>query len=133
MGIFSEIFSWWGGNTWSNRLYTAYRGKLVGTDAEGNRYYVQSKGIGPLGVPRRWVIYKSAAEASKIPPEWHGWMHYTVDTPPTEQEYRPRPWQKPPRENMTGTPEVYRPSGSILAAGTRPKATGDYKPWRPGS
>ena len=32
MGIFSEIFSWWGGNTWSNRIYTRLRGKLVGTD-----------------------------------------------------------------------------------------------------
>ena len=76
MGIFSEIFSWWGGNTWSNRIYTALRGKLVGTDEGGNRYYVQSKGVGPLGVPRRWVIYRDLAEASQVPPEWHGWLHY---------------------------------------------------------
>jgi len=34
--------------------------------------------------------------------------------------------------NMTGTSEAYRPSGSILASAERPKATGDYKPWRPG-
>src|SRR4030081_3255276 len=66
MGLFSEIFSWWGGNTWSNRLYTAVRGRLVGSDAAGNRYYVQNKGIGPLGVPRRWVIYKNLAEASQV-------------------------------------------------------------------
>ena len=32
---------------------------------------------------------------------------------------------------MTGTPEAYRPSGSILGSAERPKATGDYKPWRP--
>ena len=85
MSILSEIFSWWGGNTWSNRLYTSLRGKLVGTDAAGNRYYVQRKGIGPLGMPRRWVIYSNGAEASQITPDWHGWMHYTVDTPPTER------------------------------------------------
>ena len=131
MGIFSEIFSWWGGNTWSNRIYTAARGKLVGTDAEGNHYYVQSKGLGPLGVPRRWVIYKNLAEASKIPPEWHGWMHYTVDTPPTAETYQPRAWQKPHRENLTGTSGAHRPQGSILATGTRPAATGDYKAWKP--
>jgi NADH:ubiquinone oxidoreductase subunit len=131
MGIFSEIFSWWGGNTWSNRLYTSLRGKLVGTDAAGNRYYVQRKGIGPLGMPRRWVIYSNGAEASQITPDWHGWMHYTVDTPPTEQNYQPRPWQKPHRMNMTGTAQADRPRGSILATGRRPKATGDYKPWRP--
>ncbi len=131
MSIFSEIFSWWGGNTWSNRIYTAMRGRLVGTDAEGNKYYVQTKGVGPVGKPRRWVIYANGAEASKIPPDWHGWMHYTVDTPPTEETYTPRPWQKPHQENMTGTPNAYRPSGSILAQGQRPKATGDYTAWKP--
>ena len=131
MSILSEIFSWWGGNTWSNRLYTSWRGKLVGTDAGGNRYYIQSRGIGPLGVPRRWVIYRNLAEASQVPPDWHGWLHYTVDTPPTQEEYQARPWQKPHRMNMTGTSQAYRPRGSILATGRRPKATGDYKPWRP--
>ena len=131
MGIFSEIFSWWGGNSWSNRIYTPLRGNLVGTDGMGNRYYVQNKGVGPLGVPRRWVIYKNLAEASQIPPEWHGWMHYMVDTPPTEEDYTAQPWQKEHRMNMTGTPQAYRPPGSILASGKRPKATGDYKPWRP--
>ena len=33
--------------------------------------------------------------------------------------------------NQTGTPEAYRPPGSILGRGVRPKATGDYKAWRP--
>src|SRR5215510_3709930 len=51
MGILSEIFSWWGGNTWSNRLYTAVRGRFVGSDEAGNRYYVQRRGVGPLGGP----------------------------------------------------------------------------------
>ena len=131
MGVFSEIFTWWGGNTWSNRIYTALRGRHLGTDERGNRYYVQSKGVGPLGVPRRWVIFKDSAEASEISPAWHGWMHYTVDTPPTEIDYRPRPWEQPHQPNMTGTKDAQRPSGSILAGGTRPKATGDYRPWKP--
>jgi NADH:ubiquinone oxidoreductase subunit len=58
-------------------------------------------------------------------------MHYTVDTPPTEEKYTPRPWQKPHRENTTGTPEAWRPSGSILSTGKRPAATGDYQAWKP--
>ena len=131
MSILSEIFSWWGGNTWSNRIYTRLRGRAVGSDDMGNRYFVQSKGNGPLGVPRRWVIYKDGAEASFIPPEWHGWMHYTTDIPPTEGDYHAKPWQQPHRPNMTGTADAYRPAGSILASGARPKATGDYKPWKP--
>ena len=131
MGIFTEIFSWCGGNTWGTRLFTLRKGKLVGSDEMGNRYYVQSRGVGPLGIPRRWVIYKDGAEASKVSPDWHGWLHYTVDTPPTEEKYQPRPWQRPHQMNMTGTPEAYRPAGSILTAAHRPKATGDYKAWQP--
>ena len=38
---------------------------------------------------RRWVIYNGYAEASTIPPSWHGWMHHTVDTPPTDETYKP--------------------------------------------
>lgn len=131
MGIFSEIFSWWGGNTWGTRVTLWNQGSFVGEDSLGNRYYVQKRGVGPLGVPRRWVTYRDLAEASKVPPEWHGWLHYTVDTPPTDESYTPKPWQKPHRMNMTGTRDAYRPSGSILAKGTRPKATGDYKAWKP--
>src|SRR5450631_1921980 len=33
MSLFSEIFFWWGGNTWGNRWDTWRRGKLVGEDA----------------------------------------------------------------------------------------------------
>ena len=44
----------------------------------------------------------------------------------------PRPWWKPHRPNLTGTPAAHRPTGSTLAQGRRPKATGDYKAWTPG-
>mgnify|MGYP000689585318 CR=1 FL=1 len=131
MSILSEIFSWWGGNTWGTRFTIWKLGRFVGADDYGNRYYEQRSGTGPVGKPRRWVIYKDLAEASKVPPEWHGWLHYTVDTPPTEESYKPRPWQKPHKMNMTGSAEAYRPAGSILTAAKRPPATGDYKPWRP--
>lgn len=132
MSIVSEIFSWWGGNTWGTRVTLWWQGRYVGSDEFGNRYYEQKKGVGPMGMQRRWVVYKDLAEASKVPPDWHPWLHHTIDTPPTEEVYTPRPWQKPHKPNMTGTAEAYRPQGSILASGERPTATGDYKPWRPG-
>lgn len=131
MSIFSELFTWWTGNTLSQRIYTWRRGEFVGEDEFGNRYYRQNKGVGPLGVPRRWVIYKDLAEASKVTPDWHGWLHYTEDEPPTASEYVPHPWQQPHQPNQTGTPMAYRPQGSTLATGQRPPATGDYKPWNP--
>jgi NADH:ubiquinone oxidoreductase subunit len=131
MSILSEVFSWWGGNTWGTRWTIWRNGRYVGKDEFGNRYYVQANGVGPLGKPRRWVVYDRLSEASLIPPSWHGWMHHTVDTPPTEETYIPRPWEQPHRANMTGTSEAYRPPGSILATGERSKATGDYKAWKP--
>ena len=131
MGILSEIFSWWGGNTWGTRVTIWRQGRFVGRDELGNRYYVQKRGVGPLGVPRRWVVYQELAEPSKVPPDWHGWLHYTVDTPPTEESYVARPWQQAHQVNRTGSADAYRPSGSILTKAERPKATGDYKPWRP--
>ena len=81
---------------------------------------------------RRWVIYNGYTEASAIGPTWHGWMHHTVDVPPTEEKVEPRPWWKPHRANPTGTPAALRPPGSTLAQSRRPKATGDYKAWTPG-
>jgi len=131
LGIFSEIFSWWGGNTWGTRWTIWKTSKLVGDDEFGNRYYLQTRGVGPLGVPRRFVVYKDLADASKVPPEWHGWLHHTVDTLPTEEDYVPRSWQKPHEMNMTGTAKAYRPDGSILTPQSRPKATGDYTSWKP--
>lgn len=126
MGLFREIFSWWSGNTWGTRLWTWRKGELVGEDAFGNRYYRERNG------KRRWVIYKDLAEASAVPADWHGWLHYTVDEPPTaEPDYKPRPWQKPHRPNLTGTPLAYRPPGSTLRPERRPAATGDYEPWKP--
>ncbi len=131
MGVFKEIFSWWGGNTWGTRLYIWRKMRFVAEDSFGNRYYVQKSGTGPIGKPRRFVTYKNGAEASKVPPEWHGWLHYTVDTPPTEEQYQAKPWEKPHQPNMTGTANAYRPAGSILTPTKRAQGTGDYKPWRP--
>ncbi len=130
MGWFNDLFTWWHEATLSTKLYTNARGRFVGEDEGGNRYYEDTGGKGPAGKPRRWVIYKGLAEASKVPPEWFGWLHYIVDTSPPEESYHPRPWQKPHVENMTGTPLAYRPPGSLVGEMRRPKADGDYQPWR---
>lgn len=105
--------------------------KAVGTDDYGNKYY-RAKPRKGYKHDRRWVIYKGAPEASKVPPEWHGWLHHQTDAVPSEQSrsYR-RKWQKPHKPNMTGTSEAYRPPGHVLSGGRRQKATGDYEPWTP--
>jgi NADH:ubiquinone oxidoreductase subunit len=129
-----KLFTWWNGQTFGTQLWTWRFGELVGKDEQGNRYYRTKGGkIDPsLGFERRWVIYDGLVEASRVPPSWHGWLHHTVDLPPIEEAYTPREWEKPHLPNLTGTPAAYRPSGSTLASGRRPKATGDYQPWTPG-
>jgi NADH:ubiquinone oxidoreductase subunit len=130
-----KIFTWWNGQTFGTQLWTWRFGELVGRDEQGNSYYrTKGRKIDPtLGFERRWVVYNGYAEASRVPPSWHGWLHHTVDVAPTEENYTPREWEKPHVPNMTGTPAAYRPSGSTLASGRRPKATGDYQAWTPGS
>ena len=132
--FFVRFFTWWNGQTFGTQLWTWRFGELVGEDEQGNRYYRTRGGeIDPtLGFERRWVIYNGYAEASRIPPGWHGWIHHVVDEPPTQSNYKPREWEKPHQPNLTGTPAAYRPAGSTLASGRRPKATGDYQPWTPG-
>jgi NADH:ubiquinone oxidoreductase subunit len=130
-----KFFTWWSGQTFGTQLWTWRFGELVGKDEQGNTYYrTKGRKIDPtLGFERRWVVYNGYTEASKIPPSWHGWMHHTVDVAPTEESYAAREWEKPHVPNMTGTPAAYRPSGSTLASGRRPAATGDYQAWTPGN
>jgi NADH:ubiquinone oxidoreductase subunit len=129
-----KLLTWWNGQTLNTQIWTSLYGEYVGADEFGNSYYRTKGGkIDPvMGLERRWVIYNGYAEASTVPPSWHGWLHHTVDVPPTQETVAPRSWWKPHRPNMTGTPAAYRPSGSTLAQARRPKATGDYKAWNPG-
>jgi NADH:ubiquinone oxidoreductase subunit len=130
-----RVFTWWNGVTIGTQFWTWLYGEFVGEDEFGNRYYRTRRGkIDPtLLFERRWVTYRGLAEASKVPPSWHGWLHHTVDVPPTQEVVRAYPWEKPHRPNLTGTAAAYRPSGSTLAQGRRAKATGDYKAWNPGN
>lgn len=127
MSLLYEIFTWWNGQTMGTRFFTWRKGIFVGKDAAGNSYYTERGG------DRRWVIYNGEADASAIPAGWHGWMHHRVDTPPTQESYRPRDWQTAHKPNMTGTAAAYRPQGSILTPESRPAATGDYDAWTPGN
>lgn len=129
MSLISELFTWWNGATLSTRLYTSRHGRFIGDDAAGNKYYEDKSGVGPAGKPRRWVVYTGYADASKVPPEWFGWLHYSLDEPPGN-DYQAKSWQKPHIPNRTGTPDAYRPAGSILNAQRKRVSTPDYEPWR---
>ena len=119
-----RFFTWWNGQTFGTQVWTALYGEFVGSDEFGNRYYRTKGGkIDPsLGFERRWVTYNGVAEASTIPPSWHGWMHHMVDVPPTLERVEPRPWWKPHRPESHR--HARRPAPDRLDPGAGPPAEG---------
>jgi len=105
INIFKQIFTWWNRQTLGTFIYTLFSGKFVGEDEFGNKYYTNKKG-------KRWVIYKNEVEASKIPPEWHLWIHFMKKQKP-EKDMKKFSWQKKHSENLTGTNKAYKPDGSL--------------------
>ncbi len=118
-----RFFTWWNSETWNTQFWTWRNGEKVGEDAQGNVYY-QTKDS-----KRRWVSYNGEAQASRVPPEWHGWLHHTFKLPPTEDPLTTRPWEKPYHENLTGTADAYRPAGSLFRPD--PEKRRDYDAWQP--
>ena len=108
-----------------HRLRLSAIGERVGVDEFGNVYYRERGG------KRRWVIYNGYADASRVPSDWHGWMHHTFEHPPTEAPLKRQDWEKDHHPNLTGTVHAYRPSGSLARAEDRQAASGDYEAWKP--
>lgn len=126
MGILNAIkrvTTWWNGQTLNTQVWTARHGQKVGEDAQGNIFYQTRDG------KRRWVIFNGESEASRVSPEWHGWLHHTWDQPPTTAPLPAKAWQKPHVENLTGTAAAYAPPGSIRRAD--PVERRDYEAWAP--
>ncbi len=126
MGILNTIFralTWWDGQTLNTQLFTWRKGTKVGEDAQGNTYFRNADDS------KRWVIYNGDMEASRVSPDWHGWLHRTWDEPPTDKPLDHKSWEKPHVENLTGTMAAYAPAGSLRQA--QPKDRSDYEAWSP--
>ena len=123
MKFLLRLFTWWNSQTFGTQLFTWRKGVRVGEDAQGNIFYQTADG------KRRWVIYNGESEASRISPEWHGWLHHTWNEPPTEKSMIRRAWQKPHEVNLTGTPRAYAPAGSLRHV--HPVERRDYEAWQP--
>ncbi|WP_438729343.1 NADH:ubiquinone oxidoreductase subunit NDUFA12 [Parasphingorhabdus sp. DH2-15] len=130
MGILGKIFTWWDGATIGTMLWTSRKGERVGEDSFGNAYY-RSKKVKDGERERRWVIYNGANDASRVPSEWHGWLHQSYDEVPESHLPPPRIWEKDYVPNMTGTASAYRPSGALERGAKRAAASGDYEAWSP--
>ncbi len=125
MGLLSKIFTWWDGATIGTHLFSMRKGEAVGSDALGNRYFQSRDGV------KRWVIYDGPNDASRVPPEWHGWLHHTHDGRPEAYLPEPRAWEISATGNLTGTADAYKPAGALDVAQKRAAAKGDYEAWSP--
>ncbi len=127
MSILGSIFTWWNGATIGTALFSARNGRCVGEDIFGNKYYSGKKSN------KRWVIYNGSNDASRVAPEWHGWLHGTLDDLPDQILPPKRDWEKEATGNLTGTPNAHRPTGALEKGGKRATASGDYESWSPDS
>ncbi|WP_306116884.1 MULTISPECIES: NADH:ubiquinone oxidoreductase subunit NDUFA12 [unclassified Roseovarius] len=126
MGILKTLlraFTWWDGQTLNTQLYTWRKGVKVGEDAQGNRFYRTQDD------KRRWVIFNGECEASRVSPDWHGWLHHTYKEPPSDNPLPHKAWEKEHEENLTGTALAYAPAGSIRKG--KPAERRDYEAWSP--
>ena len=117
--------------TIGTRLFTWMRGAPVGEDEFGNRYYQERRAPTDGRRRRRWVMYQGEAEASRVPPEWHAWLHHMVAAPPDKTASARRPWQKPHVPNLTGTADAYRPPGDLVKGDRAERMPAPYQAWRP--
>lgn len=126
MGMLTTLLravTWWNGATLNTLIYTSRKGVKVGEDEQGNAFYRTRDG------KRRWVIFNGEAEASRVSPDWHGWLHHTFDELPTDRPLPHKSWEKPHVENLTGTTLAYAPAGSIRRSA--PAERRDYEAWSP--
>jgi NADH:ubiquinone oxidoreductase subunit len=91
-------------------------GDLVGTDKYGNKYYQNDFYF--FG-RNRWVEYNQTVfldyDGSQVPAEWHNWLHYICDDPPTTNPRVHYKWMIEHGENLSGTDKAYTPYSTTPA------------------
>lgn len=103
-----------------NNFFIKLTCQKIGVDEFGNEYFLHKKN------GKRFVAYNGIAEASKIPAQWHGWMHYNSDLAPVEINTHKFAWQKIHLPNLTGTKNAYLPTNS-----TKKNTSCAYEAWKP--
>lgn len=97
--------------------------RYIGHDQFGNKYYEYERegwslGYGRLVIPRK--LWND--DSSTVPPDWHAWLHYNSEKPPTEIT-TPQPTYKlahqPASLSKYGWRGSYQPPGHFLTAETQ--------------
>ncbi|CAN1309696.1 Probable NADH dehydrogenase [ubiquinone] 1 alpha subcomplex subunit 12 [Linum perenne] len=110
---------------------------VVGVDKFGNKYYEK---LGDTQYGRhRWVEYaeKGRYNASQVPPEWHGWLHFITDHTGDELLFfqllmlKPKRYGVDHKENVSGqgSDQIYHSKGHAL--NPLQKNWTRYQSWEP--
>ncbi|CAN0887783.1 Probable NADH dehydrogenase [ubiquinone] 1 alpha subcomplex subunit 12 [Linum grandiflorum] len=105
---------------------------VVGVDKFGNKYYEK---LGDTQYGRhRWVEYaeKGRYNASQVPPEWHGWLHFVTDHTGDELlMLKPQRYGVDHKENVSGqgSDQIYHSKGHAL--NPLQKNWTRYQSWEP--
>ncbi|KAL5568220.1 hypothetical protein UlMin_024795 [Ulmus minor] len=105
---------------------------LVGVDKFGNKYYQKLEGM-QYG-RHRWVEYadKGCYNASQVPPEWHGWLHYITDSTGDELlMLKPKRYGVEHKQNFSGEGNEYIYHSKEHSLNPRQRNWTRYQPWQP--
>ena len=85
-------------------LFSFQTGRLVGEDKYGNKYYQNDEYFYGRN---RWIIYDAKHgvdyDASMVPAEWFGWLHYKTDKTPVEKAPVNYAWMPEHQANTSGS------------------------------
>lgn len=114
----------------ANRIKIFLSCNKVGDDEFGNSYY-EEKHQSADDKKKRYVIYNGIIESSKVPSEWHHWLHHTSKAAPiNNNSVKKYSWQKIHLPNLIGTSHSYSPSSNSRKSGDK-KINKSYQSWNP--
>lgn len=111
------------------RIHLIFFARFIGEDEYRNKYFQSNKRKDYLSRYKRFCIFNGKVEASKIPAEWHSWMHYNAEAPIS---YKKQFWMKSHTPVLTGTVYAFTPnsnSSTNIYEKTNAKKNQNYTPW----
>ena len=88
-------------------LYSFFKGKKIGQDKAGNKFYVHKKNKN-----KKWVLYKYNIDPTSLTVKWQVWLTNKNNELLVNEENSFK-WQKNKQPNVTGTINSYHPKGNI--------------------
>ena len=85
-------------------LYTLLKGKKVGQDNQGNKFFIHKK-----NKKKRWVLYKKQIDPTSLEIKWQIWLTENDKEKEIIINKTEFKWQKNEKTNATETLDSYHP------------------------